>query len=209
MPARDLIQEVLSARNWDLSQLAERVAYEERTLRRIRSGEIKLSQKLENLLNQILVESPAHPVMHPTTQPITAPTLKPPVPIRKIPVVGWAQAGEAVDFEDIVEWDDMLTIEISDPKAIAVRVRGDSMSPRIEEGDIVVLACSSRPHSGDTVVARLKDEGVVIKRFQIIDPKQQLYRLISLNEIYAPLERTEDQFVWLYPVDQLIKKMRR
>jgi phage repressor protein C with HTH and peptisase S24 domain len=128
--------------------------------------------------------------------------------VRKIPLIGWAQAGAAVNFEDVVEWEDAVSVEINDPRAIAVRVRGDSMSPEIVEGDIVVLACSDRVEDENTVCARLRDEGVVLKRLKIVDPVGRLFRLISVNPAYRPMDRREEQFLWIYPVDQVIKKVR-
>jgi len=131
--------------------------------------------------------------------------------VRRVPLIGWTQAGEAIDFEDVVDWEtlDFVSVEINDPRAIAVRVRGDSMAPEIVEGDIVVLACSDRAEDENTVCARLRDEGVVLKRLKIVDPAARLFRLVSVNPAYLPMDRTEDQFLWIYPVDQIIKRARR
>lgn len=129
--------------------------------------------------------------------------------IRQVPLIGWAQAGAAIEFEAVVDWDNVVNVEINDPKAMAIRVKGDSMAPQIEEGDIIVLACSDRPEDEQIVAARIIDEGVVVKRLKIIDYDRRLFRLISLNPRYEPIERVENQFLWIYPVDQLIKKMRR
>ncbi len=128
--------------------------------------------------------------------------------VRRLPLIGWAQAGQAVDFEDIVDWDESVTVEINDPRAIAVRVRGDSMAPDIMEGDIVVASTSDKAEDEQIVIARLRDEGVVLKKLKIVDAAARLFRLVSLNPKYPPIDRTEDQFFWIYPVDQLIKRMR-
>jgi SOS-response transcriptional repressor LexA/DNA-binding XRE family transcriptional regulator len=129
--------------------------------------------------------------------------------VRHVPVIGWAQAGAAVNFEDVIDWEDSVSVEINDPRAIAVRVRGDSMTPEIVEGDIVVLACSDRAQDENIVCARLRDEGVLLKRLKIVDPVAQLFRLISVNPAYPPIDRNEEQFMWIYPVDQIIKRARR
>lgn len=129
--------------------------------------------------------------------------------VRKIPLIGWAQAGAAVDFKAVVDWDDFVSAEINDPKAIAVRIRGDSMAPRYVAGDIAILACSDQAKSDDLVIAKLLDEGVVFKKLQIVDPHKQLFRFISFNEQYAPLDRSAEQIVWIYPVDSVIQKLRR
>jgi phage repressor protein C with HTH and peptisase S24 domain len=129
--------------------------------------------------------------------------------VRRIPLLGWAQAGEAVDFDTVVDWENVVSVEINDPKAIAVRIRGDSMAPRYVAGDIAVLAVSDPPRNDDLVIAKLKDEGIVFKKYQVVDPKKKIFRFISFNEQYAPIERTADQLVWIYPVDSIIQKLRR
>lgn len=129
--------------------------------------------------------------------------------VRRVPLLGWAQAGAAVDFDTVVDWDNFVSAEIDDPKAVAVRIRGDSMAPRYIEGDIAVLACSDPAQSEDLVIAKLRDEGIVFKKLQIVDAVRGAYRLISFNDKYAPMDRTADQFVWIFPVDSVIQKLRR
>ena len=60
-----------------------------------------------------------------------------------------------------------------------------------------------------TKLAKLKDEGIVFKKLQIVDPKKHLFRFISFNEQYAPMDRTAAQIIWIYPVDSVIQKLRR
>lgn len=129
--------------------------------------------------------------------------------VRRVPLIGWAQAGQAVDFDAVVDWEHVVTVEIDDPKAIAIRIRGDSMAPRFLDGDIAILAVSDTPRNEDLVIARLLNEGVVFKKLQIVDASLGLYRLISFNDKYASMDRTADQFAFIYPVDSVIQKLRR
>lgn len=125
--------------------------------------------------------------------------------IRRVPLVSWAQAGNPCDFATVVDWEDFVTTEIDDECAVAVRIRGDSMAPRYPEGVIAVISCSARAQNESLVIAKLRNEGQVFKRLQIVDPSKRLLRLISLNEQYEPLVRTEDQFEFIYPVRQIIE----
>jgi phage repressor protein C with HTH and peptisase S24 domain len=129
--------------------------------------------------------------------------------VRRVPLIGWAQAGQAIDFDAVVDWEHVVTVEIDDPKAVAIRIRGDSMAPRYMEGDIAILAVSELPRSEDLVIARLHNEGVVFKKLQIVDAERGAYRLISFNDKYASMDRTADQFAFIYPVDSVIQKLRR
>jgi phage repressor protein C with HTH and peptisase S24 domain len=67
---------------------------------------------------------------------------------------------------------------------IAVRIRGDSTAPRYVAGDITILAVSDPPKSDDLVIVKLRDEGIVFKKLQIVDPHEHLFRFISFNEQY-------------------------
>ncbi len=124
---------------------------------------------------------------------------------KKIPLISWATAGKAmIDFDDVVDWDGFLERGgIRDPRAIAVTVRGDSMMPVIQEGDIVILLCSQKPISNNVVVARLKAGGVICKLFQRTGTDGKTFRLSSYNAAYPPLDLHEEDFVWLYPVGEM------
>ncbi|TDP48291.1 S24/S26 family peptidase [Zavarzinia compransoris] len=45
-----------------------------------------------------------------------------------------------------------------------VRVRGSSMAPTLEDGDLLVVLTRGRPRPGDVVVARHRDLGLIVKR---------------------------------------------
>ena len=119
----------------------------------------------------------------------------------QIPLIGMAQAGQQVDFEDVVDWEELIRIPNDDPKAIAIRVRGDSMEPLIHERDIVIVAPSYPPSNGKPVVARTK-AGVVVKFYRML-PGDRI-ELASANEIYKPITVQLRDLVWIYPVTTII-----
>lgn len=128
-----------------------------------------------------------------------------------IPLISWAHAGRSLegDFSDVVNWEQRVPTPVKDPHAIAVQIRGDSMEPRISEGDTVILMCSVRAQTGDIVVARLKNGGVICKLFHLRGRTGRKFVLTSYNPAYPPTEHEEDDFFWIYPVHSVIKPMRR
>lgn len=129
--------------------------------------------------------------------------------LRNLPVLSWAQAGEAHDFGEIPsDWDEVVPSDVTDEHAFGVRLRGDSMEPRFSDGDIAILLPSIAPTNGETVVANLRDEGVLCKIMHVQLDKN-LIKLSSYNPAYPPLERHRDQFHWIYPVSSIIKQLRR
>ena len=129
--------------------------------------------------------------------------------LRSLPVLSWAQAGQATEYGEIpADWDEVVPSDVSDDKAFGVRLRGDSMEPRFSDGDIAILLPSLAPTNGDIVVANLKNEGVLCKIMHVQLDKN-LIILSSYNPAYPPMERHRDHFNWMFPVSSIMKQLRR
>ena len=129
--------------------------------------------------------------------------------LRNLQVLSWAQAGAATDFDEIPrDWNEVVPSDVSDERAFGARLRGDSMEPRFSDGDIAILLPSIAPTNGETVVANLKEEGILCKIMHVQLDKN-LITLSSYNPAYPPLERHRDQFHWIFPVSAVIKQLRR
>lgn len=65
---------------------------------------------------------------------------------------------------------------------IAIRVKGDSMYPKIEDGDVILVQREGEVKSGDIGVAMIGEEAFVKK----IEFDKKGLRLISINPEYPP-----------------------
>jgi SOS-response transcriptional repressor LexA len=129
--------------------------------------------------------------------------------LRNLPVLSWAQAAEAVDFSEIPRnWDEVVPSDVSDERAFGVRLRGDSMEPKFSDGDIAILLPSVTPTTGETVVANVKNQGVLCKIMHVQLDKNVL-KLSSYNPAYPPTEYHRDEFHWIFPVASILKQLRR
>lgn len=73
-------------------------------------------------------------------------------------------------------------------------VMGDSMEPRLHEGDRVFIDTRYRFPSPEGIFALWDGYGVVIKRLEIVRGSDPLrYRIISANDSYTTYEATEDE----------------
>ncbi len=113
----------------------------------------------------------------------------------EIPLYASVPAGRtaAMFHPDFVER--YVTVDnIKDPNAFALVVKGNSMSPKIEDGDIVVVSPQLEARSGDICVVRVNDEDV-LKKVKIED---QHIHLIPLNPDFEPVtvRRRDVMFVW-------------
>jgi SOS-response transcriptional repressor LexA len=129
--------------------------------------------------------------------------------VRALPVLSWAQAGLATDFQQMPEeWEGSVASEVKDDRSFAVRLRGDSMEPRFEDGDIAVLLPSVAATNGEIVVANLKNEGILCKIMHVQLDKN-LITLSSYNPAYPPMQYRREDFHWIFPVAQIVKNLRR
>jgi repressor LexA len=66
----------------------------------------------------------------------------------------------------------------------ALRIKGDSMEPKISSGDVVIVRQQDDADTGDTVIATIAGEYAVCKRLR---KYKEGLELISTNPSYAPL----------------------
>jgi len=129
--------------------------------------------------------------------------------LRNLPVLSWAQAGQATEFEQIPsDWDEVVPSDTTDERAFGVRLRGDSMEPKFSDGDIAILLPSIPATNGEIVVANIKDQGILCKIMHVQLDKN-LIKLSSYNPAYPPTEYHRDEFHWIFPVATIIKQLRR
>lgn len=129
------------------------------------------------------------------------------IPLREIPVLGYAQAGNPLELSDITEPIEIITLPVDETKNVsfAVIVKGDSMkNVGIEDGDILLIDANSIPESGNLVIAII-DNKVTFKKFRRVNGKVFLE---PANENFEPIELTPDKEVKLYKVIMAIKRKK-
>lgn len=85
----------------------------------------------------------------------------------KLKVIGKVPAG--VPIEAVEEYVSEIVVppEHARPGCYALEVRGNSMVPKIMDGDVVVVAPCPDPRNGQIVVTRINSDGeVTLKKFQ-------------------------------------------
>jgi phage repressor protein C with HTH and peptisase S24 domain len=112
-------------------------------------------------------------------------------PAQRIPVIGYAQAGERGFFDDAgyptgSGWDEVVFPDVGDPNAYALEVQGDSMVPLYREGDRLVVSPAANVRRGDRVVVKTRDGEVMVK--ELLRRTARKIELKSLNPAHA--ERT-------------------
>ena len=131
--------------------------------------------------------------------------------MRAVPVRSWAQAGTGVDSEELpLEWQKRVATDCPDEQASGVEIQGDSMEPKFFPGDIAILMPTHQPRNGSLVVARLEREGVVFKVFTARDQSAiRICSFTSYNPVFQPIEVSESNVIWNYPVYQIVRQVWR
>ncbi len=109
---------------------------------------------------------------------------------RMVPVINKVSAGYPSDFNDLdypvgIADDYIRCPDLHDPNAFAVRVVGDSMEPKFNEGDIVIFSPAADVHNGDDCFVRFAmPHETTFKR--VFFESNDKIRLQPRNEKYSP-----------------------
>ena len=106
---------------------------------------------------------------------------------QRIPVIGFAQAGDNGYFDDAgyptgSGWEEIVFPDIGDPNAYALMVSGDSMEPLYRDGDRIIVSPVANIRSGDRVVVKTSEGEVMAK--ELIRRTAQRIELRSINPEY-------------------------
>lgn len=127
-----------------------------------------------------------------------------------VPVVGTAQLGnegyfEALDFPP-GHGDGYLNIYSDDPDAYGLKVTGDSMLPRIKNGEYVLIEPNKNYFSGDEVVVRTTSGRTMIKEFIYL--RDGMYRFDSVNAEHSPIHISASEVMEIHLVGGILKSSR-
>lgn len=129
--------------------------------------------------------------------------------VKMLPLLSWTKAGMMTNFEDECYTGEAVpAFNVSDPKAFALKVRGDSMEPRVKEGDIVIVCPSWKARNGDTVIVRTVHGDIMCKLYQT-KFSGKFAVLSSYNPAYPPVELSEEEIEWIYPVQGVMQTLRK
>jgi len=119
----------------------------------------------------------------------------------RVPILSYVQAGnwremceQATTFDGNVEYV-TASVDIG-PCGFGLWLRGNSMSPQFNEGDLVIVDPDEQPRPGDFVVAKNGSEEATFKKYRprgIDEHGQEVFELVPLNEDYPPMYSDRQQ----------------
>jgi phage repressor protein C with HTH and peptisase S24 domain len=122
---------------------------------------------------------------------------------RRVPLIGFAQAGGDGYFDDGGYpvgggWDEVSLPEIADANAYALEISGDSMEPVFRDGDQVVVSPSAPIRRGDRVVVRTVAGEVMAK--QLARRSARRVDLKSLNPEHRDYSFDLTDVAWIHRI---------
>lgn len=113
----------------------------------------------------------------------------------RVPILSYVQAGnwremceQATGFDGNVEYV-TASVDIG-PCGFGLWLRGNSMTPQFNEGDLVIVDPDEQPRPGDFVVAKNGSDEATFKKYRprgLDEHGQEVFELVPLNDDYPPM----------------------
>ena len=161
---------------WSQDELAKMVGYTDRSsIAKIENGQFDLPQsKILAFANIFHID--AGELMGTDGTSHTA---------RRIPVLGRVAAGIPLDaVEEYIDYEEIPEAMAKDGEYFGLRIKGNSMEPKISDGDVVIVKKQSDADDGDIVVALVNGNEGCCKR---IKKYETGVALVSNNPAYDPM----------------------
>ena len=109
----------------------------------------------------------------------------------RIPVLGRVSAGLPMEaVENIIDYEEIPAEMTRHGDYFCLVIHGDSMEPRMYEGDVIVVKKQNTANPGDIVIATINGDDAVCKRLAYYS---RSIGLLSLNSKYDPIIIADDE----------------
>ena len=110
----------------------------------------------------------------------------------KAPVLGYVAAGIPIEaIEDIVDYEELDTGQFnSNYEYFGLKIQGDSMMPRMHDGDVVIVQKQPDVESGDVAIVCINGDKATCKQLK---KHANGITLIPYNSAYEPMFFTNDE----------------
>lgn len=165
-------------------ELAKRIGVHESSINKYEKGLVDIPLSKISELARVLKVTEAYLMGWEEKTPQTQQGLQ-------IPVLGTVAAGIPISaVEDILDYEEVPQSWENQGEFFALKIKGDSMEPRMESGDVVIVKQQPDANSGDTVIVLVNGDDATCKKLQKTDNG---IMLVSTNPKYPPMfYSTED-----------------
>ncbi len=109
----------------------------------------------------------------------------------QIPVLGYVRAGIPIEaVEEILDYEEISRDMARQGEYFALSIKGDSMEPKISEGDVVIVRRQETVENGEYAVVLVNGNDATVKKFYKLENG---IKLLSTNPSYDPFFFTIDE----------------
>lgn len=109
----------------------------------------------------------------------------------KIGVLGRVPAGVPIEaVEDIIDYEEISEEMANNGEYFALKIQGDSMYPRILDGDVVIVRKQTCANNGDVVIVLVNGNEGTCKQFYKYDDHIELK---SFNPMFQPMKFNKEE----------------
>ncbi|MDE7438951.1 MAG: helix-turn-helix domain-containing protein [Clostridia bacterium] len=109
----------------------------------------------------------------------------------KIPVYGEIAAGIPIEaIEDIIDFEEITPELAASGEFLALSIKGDSMAPRIQNGDVVIIRRQETVENGDIAAVMVNGDSATLKRVKL---DNNGIWLLPLNPAFDPIFYTKKE----------------
>ena len=163
-------------------ELAKKLGYKSRSsINKIETDERNLTQSKIKSIADALLTTPSYIMGWDEPKEEIPSNFRPMPEMRQIPRVGRIACGEPITAEENIEgYDETPAGWHADFSLLCV---GDSMSPKIEDGDIVAIRCQPQVNNGEIAAVRIGDEATL----KMVFLHQDYIELRPVNPTYPSI----------------------
>lgn len=178
------LKKALEMRGVSQSELSKRTGINKSSISTYLKGEYKAKQDKVDLIARALDVSPAW-LMGFDIQPSGESNDHEQINGVKIPVIGTVAAGIPITaITDVEDWEEIPEAMAKTGSYFALRIKGQSMEPRICNGDVVIVKQQSDVDTGDVAIVLVNGDEATVKEIKKLDTG---IMLIGWNTaVYSP-----------------------
>ncbi|EDW1128544.1 TPA: helix-turn-helix domain-containing protein [Citrobacter freundii] len=200
----------------NVTELAKQIRIPQPTMHRLLSGDVKepkyaLLKQIADFFKLSVQELVETDLLKTAGSQSIEPTKVGTLRFTEVPIIGGAQLGNGGHWTNMQYpvgfGDGYINWPTRDPDAYALRCTGDSMKPRIKDGEYVVIEPNHQFLPGDEVLVVTKDERAMVKTF--LYERDGEVMVMSINEEHLPIRFSLSEIESIHYVAGIAKSSLR
>ena len=191
MKMGDRIRQMRTDAGMTQEELAEKLGLQKSAIAKYENGRVEnIKRSTIQKMAELFDRTPSYVMGFTDTSGYNSDNIT--APVARVPVLGYVAAGIPIEeIEDIVDYEEIpAELLRGGKKYFGLVLRGDSMEPRMYDGDVVIVQKQDDAESGEYVIAAVNGDHATCKRLM---KYRDSIALVSLNSKYDPMIFTNEE----------------